>query len=614
MAMKPSRFFVWIIFGLMMVGMVGFGTTNFGNNARSVGTVGDTEIDVNTYFRELSATLRSFQAATGQNLPMAQAEAFGLTNQALERVISAAALDNEVARLGIGVSDAELRQQLMLMRDFQGVSGDFDPEAYEFVLQQNGLTPSEFEANLRRDLARAILQAAITRGAKTAPVFTETLFAHAREARDFSWAKLDLAALETQPEDPSEAELTEFHQAHPADYTLPEIKHVTYVWLKPESLLHMVEVPEADLRAMYNARSAHFNQPERRLVERLVFATSAEAEAAAAAITAGETDFATLAEARGLALSDIDLGDVTRADLGDAAEVVFALTEPGITGPVMTNLGPALFRVNAILAAQVTPFEAVRDVLHAEFAGDQTRRLILEQVHDLDDQLAGGATLEELAGNTEGMELASKAWQAGDAVGISAYDGFREAILASQEGDFPELLTLADGGLFALRLDRSDAPRLQELDEVRAEVSEAWLHQERLVLLTEQARAMLPALTEGGESLSSLGLTEISESGQTRGALIDGAPPQMLSEVFSMVPGDWRVLEDIDGVVLLHLEQVAAADQTSAEAIAAKAAFAGQMSQEIALDIEAAFSRALQIEAGITLDQAVIQAVHRQFP
>ncbi|MCP5039356.1 MAG: peptidylprolyl isomerase [Rhodobacteraceae bacterium] len=614
MASKSSRIFVWIILGLVMVGLVGFGSSNFGGSTSSIGNVGDAEIDTNLYFRELRGALNAQRAQSGQAIPIAMAEEFGLTRQVLERVISATALDNETTRLGLSIGDDILRSELKQMPEFQGLTGGFSTEAYEFTLRESGLTPAGFEATLRTDLSRALLQTAIVSGVEVSPVFTDTLFSFARETRAFTWGKLDLAALENAPGEPSEEALTAYYDAHSADYTLPEIKHVTLAWLRPENLLDSVEVETSRLQELYDERAAIYNQPERRLVERLVFSSEEDAQAAWDALEAGETDFATLVADRGLALSDIDLGDVTSADLDAAGDAVFALTEPGLAGPAASNLGPAIFRMNAILAAQHTPFEDVEAELRAELAVDQARRMVLDQITDMDDLLAGGATLEELTDLTSGMELSALNWSVGSADGIAAYDEFRSAVSETREGDFPELVTLEDGGLFALRIDKADPPRLQELGEVREMVTDGWHLQESLSLLVTQASAMLPALTEGGESLSSLGLTEISEAGQARGTMIAGTPPELIEEVFTIAENDWAILQDVDGVVLMRLDRILPADHTTEEAIAAKAAFSAQMGQEMGLDFEAAFSKALQNQAGITLNQAVISAVHRQFP
>lgn len=614
-AKKTTRTLGYILLALVMVGLVGFGSTNFGSSGHSIGSVGNTEIDSGRYFRELNAELRAFQAATGQNLPFAQAQAFGIDQQVLARVIAATAIDNEAARMGLSVGDATVRDQVLLYRDFQGPGGSFDPEQYRFILGQQGLTPAEFETTLRTDLARGLMQAAVTRGVASPRVYAETLFAYAREARDFTWGSLSLGALEAQPGAPDEAALNALYEANPGEYTLPETRHATYVWLRPEALIDQVEVDEADLRALYDERQSEFMQPERRLVERLVFGTEQDAQAAADALTAGTTDFETLVSERGLTLADIDLGDVTREALGNAGDAVFALSEPGaVAGPVETALGPALIRMNAILAAHEVSFDAVRDELVAQFAGDAARRMVEADIAPLDDALAGGATLEELADENPEIALATIDWQAGEQAGIAAYDEFRTAIADGATGDFPELIRLEDGGVFALRLDAIDPPRLQTLDEVRGRVVADWSAAERMRLLGEQARAMLPVLESGSESLASLGLTEVSETGLTRDAVIDGTPPELLSEVFAMTPGAWQVLDGDGEVVLVRLDAVHAADPTRAQDQPVIAAFAERTAQEVALDVQGAFANALQQQAGISLNQAVINAIHAQFP
>jgi peptidyl-prolyl cis-trans isomerase D len=87
-------------------------------------------------------------------------------------------------------------------------------------------------------------------------------------------------------------------------------------------------VDEDALRQLYDDRIAIYQQPERRLLERLAFGTEEDAQAAFDAIEAGETDFDTLVEERDLTLADIDLGEVAVGDLpAEAAEVIFADTD-----------------------------------------------------------------------------------------------------------------------------------------------------------------------------------------------------------------------------------------------------------------------------------------------
>ncbi|MCK0170560.1 SurA N-terminal domain-containing protein [Aliiroseovarius sp. S1123] len=608
---KASRTFGWILMGLVMVGLVGFGSTNFGGSGRSIGTVGDTEIDARRYSRELQSELNAFEAQTGQRLTMQQAQAFGVDQQVLARVIAAVALEDETARLGISVGDDHLRARIVDIPAFAGVDGQFDRESYRFALEQSGLTAAGFEQTLRAEVSRQILQAAVTNGIAADDTYVDTLYAFAREARNFTWGELPVSRLTTALPTPTEEELTAYYDANPSAFTLPETKKITYAWLDPQALVSEIVVDEAQIKALYDERNDQYNQPERRLVERLVFGTEADAQAAADAISAGETSFEELVTARDLTLSDIDLGDQSKAQLGAAGEAVFALAETGIAGPILSDLGPALFRVNAILTAQNTPFEDVRNDLNAELAADAARRRVGDMVAELDDLMAGGATLEEIS-ESHNMVLEQVDWTAESSDGIAAYETFRDAAAAAVDGDFPEITLMSDGGVFALRVDALEPSRVQDQTEVAEAVLAGWQAEKRLELLVEEARGLIPSL-EGGESLASLGLTEVVEEGQERDAFVEGTPPAFMTEVFEMTAGDWRVIPSADGVILVRLDAVVPVDQYSDEAIAIKASFAAQTAQEIAIDVENAFARAVQTKAGIELNRPMINAVNAQF-
>ena len=607
---KTSRTFGWILMGLVMVGLVGFGSTNFGGSVRSVATVGETEVDANRYLRELQSEMNAFQAETGQRLTMEMARGIGLDQQVLARVIATAALEDETARLGISVGDEELRKRIVDIPAFKGVDGKFDRDGYTFALEQSGLTASEFEKSLRDEVSRQILQAAVANGVSTQPSYVDTLFGYARETRDFTWATMSVDRLSTPVPAPTDDALTTYYEAHPQDFTLPEIKVISYAWLNPEDVIPTITVSDEQIRALYDERASEYLVPERRMVERLVFNTADDAQAAADAIAAGEKTFEDLVADRNLQLSDIDLGDLPKDELGAAGDAVFDLEEPGVTGPHDSDLGPALFRMNAILAARDTSFDDAREELHGELAADAARRQISDMVAELDDQMAGGATIEEVA-KSHNMQLGTLNWTAGDSEGIAAYDAFREVAEVVTTDDFPEITLLEDGGVFALRLDELQAPRLQEQTEVADAVRAGWDAEKRLDLLAEEARALIPQL-ENGESLSSLGLTEVIEQDQTREAFVEGTPPSFMREVFGMEPGSWRVLESSDNVVLVRLDAIQPAEQDSDDAKTLKANFASGTAQEIALDVENAFARAVQNRAGIELNRAVINAVNAQ--
>ncbi|MCV6584680.1 MAG: SurA N-terminal domain-containing protein, partial [Marinibacterium sp.] len=86
---------VWILLGLLILGLGGFGVTNFSGSLYSVGQVGDQNLSTDEYARELQAELRAVEAQTGQALPMARAREIGIDQLVLARLVTRAALDQE---------------------------------------------------------------------------------------------------------------------------------------------------------------------------------------------------------------------------------------------------------------------------------------------------------------------------------------------------------------------------------------------------------------------------------------------------------------------------------------------------------------------------------------
>lgn len=609
---KVQEVAVWGLMAMLILGLGGFGVTSFSGGVTKIGSVGGTDITTDDYARALQTQVNAFSQQIGQQISMQEALAFGLDKQVMQSVITRAALDNEAQRIGVSVGDAVVATELMSLDSFKGASGTFDREAYRFTLDRNNLTEAEFETNLRRDISRELLQSAVGGGFTAPKAMTDTLYAWAAERRGFSMLRLAEADLATPVAAPSEAELQAHYDAHLDRFTRPEAKRISYATLLPEAIAKDQPVDEAMLKDLYQDRIDEFVVPERRIVERLIYPDDAAAEAARAKLETGTT-FETLVAERGLTLDAIDLGDVTREDLGAAGEAVFAAAEGAVVGPVVTDLGPALIRVATVLAAEETSFEAARETLAIEFQTDAARRLIADRVEEIDDLLAGGATLEDLQKDA-GLALAVLDFvpgQQGEAA-IEGYPAFRAAAEAVQAEDFPEAIILEDGGLVALRLDEIVPAAPIPLDEAKEQVAEDWRKEAVAKALAARA-AEIKAALEGGAPIGSFGIVDVTPETPRSGFVAD-APTSLLPAVFEMAVDEIRIIEDAGFIAVVHLDRILPASTEGDDAEAMLTALGAQAEQAIASDAFAAFTNALTAEAGITLDQSAINAVHASLP
>jgi peptidyl-prolyl cis-trans isomerase D len=608
---KAKQSAAWVIVVLLLLGLLGFGAGGLSGTIRSIGTVGDKKIPVIQYQRALNEQIRAFEAQVGAPISFVQAQSIGLDQQVLNSVIAQRTLDNEAAKLGISVGDARVRAEVLRIPGFRGLSGNFDREAYRSSLQRTGMTETEFETSIREDAARTLVQGAIVEGIQAPNAYAATIAQFIGETRAITWATLTADDLTAPVPGPTNADIQTFYDENPDLFTAPETRTITYAWLTPEMIQDDVVVDAAAVRALYDDRITEFVRPERRLVERLVYLDQAEAEAAKASITAGETTFEGLVEARGLALTDVDMGDVDAVSLGAAGDAVFAALIGDIVGPLETDFGPGLFRINAVLAADETPFEDAEPKLREELAAARARRVIDDFREGINDLLAGGAELEDLADQTD-LRIGTIDWSVDVQDGIAAYGAFRSAATAIAEGDFPELNELDDGGIFALRLDSVVAPSIRPLADVTDTVSDAWQDVRTQQAVMSEAEAVTSELdaTIGFETVA---LIATSEDNLTRRSFVNGTPQGFIQRVFEMELGEVATIDAGNSAIIVRLEHMSIPSPDDASIAADLNALSETAAAGIAQDIFEIFNAEIQRETDVAINPAAITAVHTSF-
>ncbi|NVO23635.1 peptidyl-prolyl cis-trans isomerase [Donghicola mangrovi] len=608
---KGSKIVVWALVGGLVAGLGGFGVTNFGSSLGNVGSVGKTPIPVDAYARALRGELDALSAQMGTTVSFADAAQMGIEQRALGQVVVGATLDNETGRIGVSVGDKSVAEQIMDIPAFKGTSGKFDRETYKFALDRAGLNESEFEDQLRRESARTFLQGAVAGAVKPSQDYINTLLTYIGQQRDVTYIVLNTKDMPTDQPLPTDAQVEAFYQEHIADFTLPERKAITYIEMTPSMLADSVEVDQAMLQQAYDDNKDKYYTPERRLVERLVYPDAETAAAAKTRLDAGEVTFEELAKERGLELADLDLGDVSLDDLDSAGETVFAAAADTVVGPLDSNFGPALFRVNAVLPEQVTTFEEAEPELREEFAIDRARRVIEQKAEELNDMLAAGATLEELASETE-AKVGTIEYYDGLTSDIAGYPEFRDIAGALSNEDFPEIHQLNDGGIFAARVDGTLEPTPRPLDEVRDEVVLAWQTAEMQALLRAEAETVKAALE--ANNMATLDAYTIETAQHVgRGQMLPNTPAVLNAHIFEMEQDAIDLVDGEEKIAIVRLDGVSDPDMESEEVVQMRGFLEQQAASQTAEALFQAYLTALRDDAGVQLNQTAMNAVKAQF-
>jgi len=609
---KKNQPFVYGLLGLLALGLVGIASGGVdGSRISSIGKVGEEPIPVTSYAQSLRNTIQNISRQIGRQLTSQEISAYGLQSEALENVVSSAALSNEAKRLKISVGDDLVAEEIIATPTFTSVDGKFDKEAYEFALENSGLDTKEYELQTRKAIARSLIEGAVASGTKTPSSHAMTLIKFAREERSFDWASIDKKLLSTQAINPTIDQLKAYYDKNNILYTAPLSRKLTYVLLSPEMLADRIVVSQSELKDEYKSQPDRFNKPARRIIDRIIFDSVKTARTVKDQLDKEEVSFTKVAEDRGLTQTDIDLGDIEKGQLDkDIDDLLFNASEVGIYGPIDTNLGPALFQINAIIDPQNTSFEDAAEELTAEYVSIESRKLINEMITDIDDLLAQGLTLEEIAKETA-MELEKISYDNTTETGIAAYDGFRAEALKVKIGGFPELRELSDGGVFALRLDDLIEPALRPFETVKDQVATDWSASEDKKSLLKLADTLIIKL-DNGETFKSLNLNAESVSSITRNKYIDGIPAQLLEELFSNKTGKTSKIDNGDTVLLARLNDISEFNSETDESKELLSQVGIQLSNQVTGDLLRLFASALKDRDGVILNQNAVNQINTQ--
>src|SRR5580765_8541236 len=157
--------------GLVCVAFVLFYIPDFLRGTGAAAASGDTFAKVNgreisgAYFRRTyQAQLQASRSAYGGNMSDQLLKQLGIEQQILQQMVDERAALAEAERLGIKVSDEEVRQRIFAMPAFQENGGFIGETRYQQLLrmQRPPMTAAEFEDNVRKSLKVQKLRSSLT--------------------------------------------------------------------------------------------------------------------------------------------------------------------------------------------------------------------------------------------------------------------------------------------------------------------------------------------------------------------------------------------------------------------------------------------------------------------
>ena len=505
--------------GLVVVAFValvpGVGMSPMGSDglpADVLARVGEYEVTLQQFRQVYLRQLQAYRLQTGGDITEEMLRSLGVDRQILQQLIDEYAALAEAERLGLRVSDAEVRERILTLPAFQ-VDGQFIGEQqYRMVLQRQSppISTAQFEEDIRKSILIERLQAAVTGWVSISE--TEIADEHRRRNERIRVDVVGFRANDYRDDvEATDADIELLYDEDAALYQVPEKRRLRFLLVDEAAIFDSITPSEDELRGYYDTNLSQYRTPGRvrasHILLRIGESDEAEVAARAAALTArarGGEDFAALArefsEDEGTAPNGGDLGTFGRGRMVAEFEAAAFEMAPGeISDPIQSAFGYHVILVTEAEEEVTEPFEDVREsianILKQERASSRARSL----AQAIAAEVAAPDDLDRAAA-ARGYEVQESGFAApGEPIlGLGLAREVSNQAFLMEPGEVAGPLPSPSGPAFVTVVATQD-PYIPPLDEVRDDVREDVIRKKALTLARERAAEAARTLREADD-------------------------------------------------------------------------------------------------------------------
>jgi len=528
---KTSGWIAYVIIGLISIPFVLAGITSyFGGGEQSPAAIVDgEEISV----RQLDYAYANYQQrlrdAFGGKIPQAFDNEAVLKEQARDQLIDQQVLLKYVADNNFRVGDQALNSKITSMSIFHD-EGKFSAETYQGQLRSQGVSPQQFEEDLRRSEEMSQIRRAINStiiSSKTRANEKRNLTSQQRKLRSLV-LPIDVDSVVVTEDD-----LAKEYKANADRYMTAEKIKVDYIELDLKVIKAGITLSEEQIRDYYEQIKEDLTATEVRMASHILIKVDEEAGDDADAkklialdikskISSGES-FAKLAKEYsddpGSAADGGDLGDIEKGMMVAPFEsALFAMSSGDVSEPIKTTFGWHIIKLDGISGGDAPTYEDKRfeliDLLKTEMAESKIYELaenLSNLTYEQADSLVPAAEQLNLPIKTTDWFERRKGEGIADNVKVREL-AFSSAIL--KEGRNSETLELGDNHLLVIHLNSHQAAALPPIETIRDTLVKSMKLQKARFDSSEKGKQGLEnAKLSGLESVSTLWNQQIKDSG-----------------------------------------------------------------------------------------------------
>jgi len=551
-----------ILAGFAVADLTNFGSgqLNFGMGSGTLAKVGDQDVNE----REMSdAMQRRLQQARQQKPDADYASVMGDFNGVLDALVEERTLMAFADKYGFPLSKRLIDAEIAQIPGTKGLNGQFSEQSYQQFLGQQRMTDFQVRQILSAGLLQRLLLTPIATNARI-PVGMATPYASMLlEQREGEAAIVPIESFKAGLQ-PTDVQLQQFYTANRARYMIPEQRVLRIARIGPEQVAG-ISASDAEIAAYYNQNKATYAPNDMRSLSQAVVQDQATANGIAQRAKAGQP-LATAAAPAGANAAVTQLKDQTRAAYAEvsgdrAAAAVFAAASGAIVGPVQSDFGWVVVKVDSIKAASGKTLDQARAEIASKLNADKRKGAIEDAVDKVQSALDGGSNFSEAIAaaklpitttpliTANGASRADAAYKLPPELAPALKTGFDIA-----PNDPPEIVSVGDAGYAIVSpgevVPASPAP----LANIRPQVTTDWI-KDQATQRAQAAATQIAAKANGNVSIAdaikSLGIaippSRPIAARRIQIADAQGNVPPALKILFSAAPGRSRMAANPTG-------------------------------------------------------------------
>jgi peptidyl-prolyl cis-trans isomerase D len=583
---------------------------------------------VGTYQRALNMQVQNLRSAYGDQFDERMLQQLGIGQRILQQLLDEEAVQAEARRLGIRVSDEEVKQRIMSIPAFQ-VNGQFmGSERYEQFLrmQRPPIRASEFEADMRRQLTSEKLQTLVTAWVQVEDADVDKEFLRRNEK-----VKLELSVFTANQFrasiQPTDAEIKAQFSANPENYRLPEKRRVRFLALDANALKSRMTVTPAEITEAYDQNKSMFSTPEQIRASHILLKTEGKDKAAVrkqmepilAKVKAGG-DFAALAKQYSEDGSKDAGGDLDYKGRGAFVkpfeDAVWALEVGQTSGIVESEFGFHIIKLMDKQAAVNRTLDQVRPQLEDQVKAQKAQVEARKKADEVAGQIKTAADLDKVAAS-EKLTISDSGLFARDEplAGI----GFAPAVSAKAFelpiGQVSEKLETAQGFAW-ITVVESKPSALPTIDQVKDKVKDDVIRLKAVDVAKAKAETMAKAAKANFAAAAKAAGVEVKTTELiTRGTALPeiGVNQQVEDAVFKLKQGDTSgPISTDNAVVVVHVKE--RQDPKPGDLAGAKDTLKEELRQQKQNEFFTAYMAKARDKFSLTYNQKTLQQIFAQAP